>query len=197
MRIPNQLFDPTELTNAVLGFFQSGDWNQGISAARIAPYIAEAELAHLKPVLGKQLYLDMISNRIAGDYLPETNNPNFPKVDMFPVGMVWYNRLFNEHIWRLFGKALSWTVMPYLSVQLDDEGVNASQQAAPTNVSGQVGKVMRAGIDTFKNEMVEFLCENKAEFPLWSGKYFDNCCSCTNPEKDPPQQGKKIKFWWS
>lgn len=194
MQLPNQLFDPNELAAARLGYFKSGDYNQSISPAEIAASIAPAELNYLKPVLGEAMYEDMVTNRITGNYVPETGSLAYPKVDMFPVGYTAYNELFNKHIWRFFGVALSWRLQTMLTAQLSNEGTRSAEDTAVFEIRKARANLYNSDLNTYRDEMVRYLCKNKADFPLWAGQYFEQNCGCT--DEPPPAKRKTIDFYW-
>lgn len=194
---PNQLFSPIELADTRLGLFSAGEFNQDIDAKLLSAHIKPTESLFLVPLLGYELYEDLISKRLAVKYVPETGNPAFPPVDMFPLTEVAYNNFFNKFLWRYFGATLSFRLQLAFTAVLTNEGLNSSEKAANTSLRRARADMYNQNIDALRSEIVRYLCKNKADFPLWSGKYSESCedCGGCNADKNTPKEPGFSIYW--
>lgn len=195
--MPNtQLFKALELTDSRLGLFRSGDFTQEMDAPHISNTIKPVELEFLVPIFGYDLYEDFLDKRINGLYLPDTGNLNYPPVDMFPNTLVAYNNLFNLYIWGFFGQCLSWRLQVMLTAEISNKGITSPEKLADLQTRQARADLYSRNIDILRLDMVRYLCKNKTDFPLWAGKYFDECkCACT--DADPAPKPKRPFIFWS
>ena len=85
-------FRAAEFTKSYLGAYKGANTNQSVNPETIYHNIQPAELSELKPILGTALYDDFINTRVSSDYVPFSDNPLYPPVDMFPPTAVAYNK---------------------------------------------------------------------------------------------------------
>lgn len=163
----NQLFKPTELNDARLGYFRSTNINQNVAPDLFANSIKPTELRYLKPVFGRAMYLDMITKRIAGEYLPDTANPAFPPVDMFPAIETAYNELFNNYVWGFFGKALTYQIQSTATIVITDAGTQAPEKLATLKDRQMRADTINKELSELRADMLTHLYENKLDFELW------------------------------
>jgi hypothetical protein len=190
----NQLFKAFELTDARLGLFRGGDYTQDLDAPHISSTIKPTELEFLLPVFGYDLYEDFLDKRITAQYFPDTGNPSYPPVDMFPNTLVAYNELFNLHIWGFFGQCLAWRLQTMLTAEISNKGTLSPERLADLETRIARANLYNKNVDILRTDMVRYLCKNKDNFPLWSGEYAETCkCACTDAPPKPPRP----KLFWS
>lgn len=142
---------------------------------RIDPYILEAQISDLKPVLNDALYLDFIT-RIFGD----TAHADYTK----------YNELLNGKDWVYRGQPVRfYGVEPVLSyhslarfaigspIVYSRYGLvqkNAPQsETVDMNVIREEVRNLKSVATTFQNDLILFLQQNKTTYPLYD---FNQSC---------------------
>ena len=151
----------------------------------ISPIIPIVELEFLRPVLGKKMYNDMIDKMNA---VPSNYNPSAGAlVQKFPNDAN-YEILFVDYVQMYMGNAFYFRYIPHSKVQITNNGAQNSiiENAEPSSVKDleMLQNSQRLNVETLQKALVEFLCENKTDYPL-----FDDCrCGCnkTNSNNKTP-----------
>lgn len=139
------------------------------------PHLADAEERWLVPMLCRELYEDMITQR-------NTNNANYnpdfgPIVAMFPTNAA-YEALWIKYLYRYTAQAVVVEALPFIYAQIGSNGV-----FMPTMTNNQPASMrdvqflrteMTNRLDATRELIESYLCENKQDFTL----YPQSRCKC-------------------
>lgn len=149
---------------------------------QIAPHILSAEERFLLPILGEDLYNDLVLNQNAAE---SNYNPSVGAIVLkFPTDPV-YEALWTKYLMRYTAYSVYYEVLPYLTIQVSSKGIyqNDSEFAQNAGISGvrflQDNTMQK--IDNLKILLESYLCENKTDLPLFNAKNCpcdDDCDAC-------------------
>jgi hypothetical protein len=174
------LIKPAEVVNT--GVYRPAPTTARFDVNVIAPHILSAEERFLLPVLGADLYEDLVLNQNA---LESNYNPAVgPIVLKFPMDAA-YESLWTSYLMRYTAFAVFYEVLPFLAVQVSSKGIyqNDSEFAQNAGIGGVrfLQDNMMQKIDNLKPLLDAYLCKYKADLPLFDSSHClcaDDCDSC-------------------
>lgn len=203
----NTLIQPQEITNG--GILRSAPQNQGVSPDLFAPHIYMAEQKHVRDVLGKALYANMITEK-AQTVSNYNDNCGATLQDAFPNNAI-YEAFWVNCLRRLCAYAVVLESLPSSVFEFNNNGLSV-QNGDYFDSAGRDGlQVMRKqyveNVNALRSIVETYLCENKDDFPLaecHECSYLYKDCSCkddyvTKPPKTrmgfftPASNKKKIR----
>lgn len=163
------LINPVEVTQG--GMFRPTPANARFDASQLGPHIRSAELLHIVPLLGADLYHDMITVK-AGRI--SQYNPNLAEVvTAFPTNTP-YETLWRIYLLELCGLCVLYEALPFIVAQIGASGVFFANTEYAQNVGEKGGKYLQ---DTLKRRIQAiseatrvYLCENKATYTAFDSK---------------------------
>jgi len=170
------LVHPVEITTG--GMFRPTPANNRFDASLLGPHVRAAELLHIVPLLGANLYHDMITVK-AGRI--SQYNPNLQEVvQAFPTNQPY------ETIWRLYlhelcGLCVLYEALPFIVAQIGASGVFFANTEYAQNVGEKGGKYLQDSlkrrIQAIGEAAYAYLCANKTDYPFFdaSGCPGDSC----------------------
>lgn len=183
-----QLIDAIEYTSSHLGIFKALTYTEGITEAQLSPHIQAAELEDMIPLFGNNMYQDMVANRISTPYKRQVNF-------LFPPAFTAYNDLWERFAYNWFGKILSCklaaTTVAVTNVGASDPD-NPEFKPAPAENRRLAINELKSSANTFRQNIINYLCNNKADFPLWYEEIGKKMCGCEL--NDVPNKINKMYF---
>ena len=171
-----QLIKPAEVVN--YGINRPTPLSARADTQQIAPNIVLSELRWVKPLLGADLYNDMIAEQYSGNSEPPTQ----PK---FPTNAA-YETLWEAYLWQFCARAALLESITTIGLQIGANGIflNNTETSDNAGIGGIKYKSddLRNGLETLKTTIEEYLCENIADFPLYDAKKCEDC-GCENTDK--------------
>jgi len=167
------LIKPAEVVNT--GVYRPAPTTARFDVNVIAPHILSAEERFLLPVLGVDLYDDLVLKQNAAE---SNYNPSVGAIVLkFPNDPA-YESLWTSYLMRYTAYCIFYEVLPFLAVQVSSKGIyqNDSEFAQNQGISGVrfLQDNMMQKIDNLKPLLEIYLCKNKTALPL-----FDSChCPC-------------------
>lgn len=174
------LIKPAEVVNT--GIYRPAPVTARFDINQISPHIQSAEERFILPILGKDLYEDMILQQNANE---SNYNPNVGAiVQKFPTNAI-YEAFWVNYLMRYVAYSVYYEVLPFLAMQVSSKGIyqNDSEFAQNTGVTGVrfLQDNMMQRIDNLSPLIENYLCENKDDFPLYNSKNCpcdDECGNC-------------------
>lgn len=174
------LIKPAEVVNT--GVYRPAPTTARFDVNVIAPQVLSAEERWLLPVLGRDLYDDLVSNQnpLESNYNPAVG-ATVPKF-IAPAPAA-YEALWTSYLMRYTAFAVFYEVLPFLAVQVTTKGLyqNDSEFAQNAGIGGVrfLQDNMMQKLDNLKPLLIEYLCNNKADLPLYDSKD----CPCNDCEE--------------
>jgi hypothetical protein len=148
---------------------------------QISPHLKDAEERFLQGVLGTDLYEDMIAsqNTSISNYNPDVG-VIVQKFPLFPI----YETIWTKYLLRFIANAVYYEALPFIVVQVSSKGAFINNSEIAQNGGIQGAKFMQdtilQRIDSQKELILEYLCKNKSDFPLFEAdkKCNDGCNDC-------------------
>lgn len=164
---------PSEVINE--GITRPTPLNARFDKQLIAPHITVAEQRWLVPLLGDDLYNDMVADQAAAAEPPTV--PKFTNVN--------YEALWNRFLWSYNARAVQLEAMPTIGIQTGANGLYLNNTNTSENAGIQGIKLMQdwlqAQLMTLQTSIKKYLCDNSDDFPLYDAA--TNCDSCGNKAK--------------
>jgi hypothetical protein len=158
-----------------------------VSSDNISPHLLPFEIEWLESILGRTMLQDMISKMAAQG---SNYNPNAGAlVQKFPNDPN-YESLFNPYIVPYVGQAFLFYYLPYTKVQIGNSGAHTYEIANATPASAEdlkaLASSLQRSVDNLKQRLLNYLCENKIDYPLFDET---KCpCSCNQGDNKKPRQ---------
>ena len=187
-----QLVKNTEIVDPNLGTFQSAMFSDTLSVQTVAPHVLSFELASLRDViLGYDLYENMKLVRNAADYDPTLEN-------MFLTNLA-YNKLWETVLKNYYHLAFSAEMQAKLTSQIGDAGVVQLNGSLYKPVTDETRKEkfisVRGSVSVLRSETLNYLCRNKADFPLWENtEIAKSACGCDSETVKPAKKKTFLAF---
>lgn len=122
--------------------------DENLDPKEIEKRIEPAERKYLRPVLGKDLYADLLTNP------SQANN----------VALLSYVKKALQHF-------VLWESLPFMRTKITTQGLMTNSTEFTEQSSkddfGAVRKVVMSDAELELKELTDFLCENSANYPLW------------------------------
>jgi hypothetical protein len=174
-----QLIKPQEVVNT--GIYRAAPVNARFDINQIAPHIQSAEERHLIHLLGSALYNDMVANQntAVSNYNPDAG----PLVDKFPNDPN-YETLWTLYLLRFNSYIVWYEALPFIVMNVTSKGIfqNDSEFAQNGGMSALkfMQDTMMQRMENLKDIIQEYLCQNKAAYPLFNSKHCpcNSCGSC-------------------
>lgn len=179
------LIKPSEVVNT--GVYRPAPTTARFDVNVISPHILSAEERFILPILGKNLYNDMVlqQNPAESNY-----NPAVGAIVQKFLTVPAYEALWTSYLMRYVAYSVFYEVLPFLAMQVSSKGIyqNDSEFAQNAGVSGVrfLQDNMMQKIDNLSPLITEYLCQNKTDYPLYDSKkcpcneceYCNNFCNC-------------------
>jgi len=136
--------------------------SRNVRTDKINPYIQEAELLDLKPLLGSALYFDLVNNKEEAKYVSLLKGDSY-LVNNVPyafVGIEQILSIFADARYKLFG---SFTDTAFGLV----EKSNTDTTAVSLDSKKDIYKKNRQTAYLYFSDLKRFLDANKELYPLW------------------------------
>jgi hypothetical protein len=176
------LIKPAEVVNT--GVYRPAPTTARFDVNVIAPHVLSAEERFLLPVLGVDLYDDLVLNQNAAE---SNYNPSVGAIVLkFPNDPA-YELLWVNYLMRYTAYSVFYEVLPFLAVQVSSKGIyqNDSEFAQNSGIGGVrfLQDNMMQKIDNLKPLLESYLCKNKTTFLLFDSSLcpcYDECevCDC-------------------
>jgi len=173
------LIQPAEIVNA--GIVKATPLSSRFDASQIAPWIGIAEKRFLlepKSFMCKTFYDDLLAEK---NPTPSQYNPAIPPlVDAFPSNAA-YETLWKEHLLTYLSLASYVVALPSISMQTGSNGLFYNNTEFSNNAGAEGMKLMQdtqmQNLNDLKACMIQFLCDNKDNYPLFCTKRLckDDC----------------------
>lgn len=178
------LLFPTELIGYGVG--KPSPITSRLPADKISPHLLSFETIWLDTVIGIKMLKDMISKM---NPLPSNYNPNGGPLEIkFPADPN-YEALFKDYILPYAGMAFAFYYLPYSKVEIGAAGAHTYEikdgiPAAAEDMKA-LGQSLNIAANKLKDRLINFLCENKIDYPLFDDK---ECpCGCIDGENKKPR----------
>lgn len=177
------LIRPAEIVNA--GIVKATPLNARFDASVLSPWVHFAEMRFLiepKSFMCQDFYQDLIAQRNVND---SNYNPDLgPIVQAFPTNAD-YETLWTQHLLPFLSLASYYVALPSISLQTGSNGLFFNNTEFSTNAGTEGLKFMQdsmlQNLDDAKAALVNFLCENKENYPLFCAE--DYCSKCGEGDK--------------
>ncbi len=171
------LIQPTEIVDA--GIMKAAPLSSRFDASQIAPWIHFAEKRFLlepKSFMCVEFYDDLLlqKNPVPSQYNSELG----ALVQAYPSNAD-YELLWTQHLLPYLSLASVYCSLPFIAVQTGSNGLFVNNTEFSSNKGNEGMKVMQdtilQNLDDAKACMINFLCKNKANYPLFCS---DKICHC-------------------
>lgn len=173
------------------GVLRPAPMNARFDSGLIGPHIADAERAHIIPVIGEALYATLLSKK---NTLPCNYNAALgPIVKAFPAsGDAALESLWVDHLHQLTAWAVLYEALPFIGLQTGSAGV-FSINTEHANNEGTKGiaftqDAMRRRIDIKVEGLKAYLCANATDCPDYDTT---NCPGTSCGESTPKKRLKR------
>jgi hypothetical protein len=157
-----------------------------MSADSVAPHLLQLELIWLEPVLGKKM-LDDMKSKMSG---ASNNNPNAGAIVVKFPNDPNYETLFEDYILPYMGNAFSVYYLPFSKVTIGANGAQtltmANANPAETSDLIRLESTLKDNALVLRKRILDFLCENKANYPLYDSRDCDCKCEKDKIKNNPP-----------
>lgn len=178
------LIQPSEIVNG--GIVRPVPTTVRFDAQLLAPHVQAAELKFIKYKLCADLYNDMIAQK---NPTPSNYNPNVgPIVQAFPSDPN-YETLWTEYLLSLTSYAVFYIALPFISVQTGTNGLYLNDSQFGENAGLKGSKYLQDAtlnnqIEPISDAMLDFLCNNAADYPLFKSDLKCKDCGCDCGESE-------------
>lgn len=179
------LLKPQEFNRS--GITRPAPVNGAFDIHLVAPFVRDAELRFLKPVLGKIMLERMrtLQNEALCNYNEVTGVlvKKFPDSDAESVA---FEALWTEHVFEYLAMATHWMALPNIKNQTQSGGfVQISDHNSSQSSAKDMDKILDHHLQILelrKVDMTEWLCDRAEDYPLWDNSV---CGSCSKSIPDP------------
>lgn len=170
------LIDALEVVSG--GIVKNTPISSRFDAALLSSHIKTAELRFLKPVLCEDFYLDLIAQK---ENVSNYNENICPAAEAYPSNAL-YESLWKEYLLPYLSHCVLYEALPFVAVQIGSNGLfeNSIEFGTNTGLEGVkfIQDTLMTKINILKKDLLDYLCENQAQFPL-----FCNDCHCKESEE--------------
>jgi len=146
-----------------------------LSRANVAQSIQTAEIRFLLPLLGEELFNDMLAER---NNVPSSYPSGGPNVAKFPTKAS-YEELWKRYLWNYTGQAVLLEATPFIHYKVTQAGVQKDQTEYSKHGGkeglGAITDRLQQRLDALEEQIKKYICENRDGFPLYD---FDENCDC-------------------
>jgi hypothetical protein len=147
----------------------------------LSTHIQSAELKFIKPDLCAAFYEDLIAQK---NPVPSNYNPDVGPIVLAYPGNADYEALWTSYLLALDSYAVFYIALPFIAVQTGTNGLylNDSQfgeQAGTRGAKYLQDAVLDNHIEPLREAMLDFLCDNAANYPLFPVDIKCKSCSCS------------------
>lgn len=155
---------------------------------KISPHKLSFEIIWLESVLGVKMLKDMIDKM---NPLPSNYNPNAGALEMKFPAYPNYETLFKDYILPYVGTAFTFYYLPHAKVEIGAAGAQTyeAKDSIPATAEDMkaLGQSLNIAANKLKDRLINFLCENKANYPLFDDKKCPcGCIDGENQKSKPP-----------
>lgn len=172
----NTVLKAVEITSS--GIFRGAPVSGRFDAFLTAPHIIDAEREYLLPIVGRDMWGDMIAKR--GSSACNYNTAIGIEVEAFPNDAN-YELLWTTHLFEFISLATYWFALPYIHTQVHSAGtVNINDQFHRSAPQQQIDRLQNQTADTLGKrayEITQWLCTNIADYPLFVNTSCGDGCS--------------------
>lgn len=156
----------TPLINETL-FKQHSPVTSNTSVAEFVPYICIAQELHIEKVLGTPL-MSLLKEEVTGNRLTSQNS------DLI------------LHIAPALSFYAVYQALPFHWATIVNKGITIRESENSRGIDikdlAQLRHWIKDDADVLLNQLIDFLCSHREDYPLWRPK--DDCCSRTETEGD-------------
>ena len=149
------LIDKTEIS-------KHREISKAVKDSKINPFIEDAELLDLKPLLGNKMYFDLVANKTEANYVKLLDGGSFDvgEIEYSFVGLKKILSIFVDARYKLFGSA---TDTPFGLVE------KSNQDSQPVSIATKkdIYTKNRQIAYQYFSDVKLFLDNNKTDYPLW------------------------------
>lgn len=172
------LIKPAEIVNT--GIYRPAPTTARFDINIISPHVKSAEERFIIPILGVNLYNDMVDKQNAAE---SNYNPAVGAIiEKFPLDAN-YEEFWVNYLMRYVAYSVFYEALPYIGLQVSSKGVFQlnSETAENLGINGVrfIQDNMMQRLSDLEPLIKSYLCENKADFTLYnSSNCPDNECHC-------------------
>jgi len=180
MSTVDTLIQAAEVVNQ--GIVRGAPLGNRFDASQISPNIAEGERRFLKNFINAAFFTDLLAQK---NPVPSNYNADIgPIVLAFPSNAA-YETLWTQWLYPYLSKTSLFESMNWIVIQIGSNGAFLNNTTFGENIGikglKQVKDDLLQSIEGVQPSIINFLCENKADYPLWdSTGYCDDCDSSKN-----------------
>lgn len=178
------------------GIFKGAPYNNRFDQSILAPNIHLAEDRFLKTFICKAFYEDLVAqkNTIPSNYNAELG----ALVQAYPSNAA-YETLWTQYLLPYLSRAVLCLSLPSVTLQVGNNGVmlNNSEYAQNSGLSGMKFLMDNELSNTEQRKpiIIKFLCDNKADYPLFCRSNFCECSEDNEDEFNKPKRNLGIIFY--
>lgn len=159
--------------------------NSPITAAfdstKVDPFVQVAELRFIRPVLCADLYNDMIAKKNTIDCAyTKSGSVLSTTTAKFPT-MPAYEALWVQFLYSLCADAVYYCSVPNMVISTGSSGLYLNDTEGGKNAGEKNAKLIMdnvlKGIESLQGAMIEYICANKTDFPLFPAS---EKCPCSD-----------------
>ncbi len=193
------LSNKQEITGNEYSLFPQNLGIDSIVVARIYP----TEKKYLKPLLGDEMYEDMIvkgKDQISNYTSAPFSGGVLPPVEKFPNDAN-YEKLWSHLLLQFVSICLTHECLPFIAAQVQTNGINQNNPQFATGLTIKDAQTLqlqeRDTINGLWYEIEKFLCENADDYPLFHKEKCKHytCSSLCNPNKQNTRIKKGVIFY--
>lgn len=170
------LIQPGEVVNG--GVLKQTPVNARFDLAAIAPHIADAERAHLIPIIGAEFYADLVAEKSGA--VSNYNTAVGAVVEAYPTNGP-YETLWINHLLPICAWAVYYEMLPFIAVQVGTNGAFVNNTEYSNNTGLQGAKALqdasRRRIEIKAEALKTYLCANATDYPLYTCPDTDTNCT--------------------
>lgn len=165
------------------GILKGSPLSSRFDASQISPNIAEAERRFLKTFINPEFYDNLISEK---NTLPSNYNPDLGAIVLaYPTNAL-YETLWTQKLFPYLSRAAYHESLDGIVVQIGSNGAFVNHTDYGDNVGIKGLKFLKDSalqtLEGMKPDIVKYLCDNKASYPLWDHEPFCGDCEDSSSE---------------
>ena len=170
------------------GIVKGAPLSSRFDASQISPNISEAEDRFLKTFINKDFYDDLVAEK---NPTPSNYNPDLGAlVQAYPTNAL-YETLWTQKLFPYLSRACYHESLDNIVIQVDSNGAFVNQTEYGENIGVSGLKFLKDSalqtLEGMKPRVIKFLCDNKADYPLWDSEKY--CGECEESKNDLGRTG--------
>lgn len=176
------LIQPKEIVDA--GIVKASPLSSRFDASQISPWVYIAEYRFLlkpKSFMCQDFYNDLLAQKNA---TPSNYNPDLGAIVKAYPSNADYETFWKEYLLPYLSLASVYVALPFIATQTGSNGLFDNNTEFSTNNGQEASKThqdtMLQNLEDAKARMIEFLCRNKATYPLFDQD--SKICGCCDED---------------